>query len=157
MNSEFFYRPIWQQYMFCILCCLMLFVIVYLLFIKDIQQQAMLKAKLYQQKIIQTELLQAKVNRYQTSKNTLYSLITEKELAQAIEKNNLVLRSFKHYQMDNTVNWDIELEGQFWNFITLISSLTDDFYYLDFQNLKISKQEQQLQIIFTLLFKKDMK
>ncbi|NUF48354.1 hypothetical protein [Gilliamella sp. ESL0250] len=154
MNSDFFYRPIWQQYGVCILCCLAFFAIVYLLFIKDIQQQAMLKAKLYEQKITETKLLQAKVNRYQASKNTLYSVISEKELAQVFEKNHLALRSFKHYQTDNMVNWDIELEGQFGDFINLISSLTNDFYFLDFQNLKISKQEQQLQIMFTLLFKK---
>ncbi|OCG13313.1 hypothetical protein A9G24_07780 [Gilliamella sp. App6-5] len=154
MNSNFFYRPIWQQYGVCILCCLVFFAIVYLLFIKDIQQQAMLKAKLYQQKITETKLLQAKVNRYQASKNTLYSVISEKELAQVFEKNHLALRSFKHYQTGNMVNWDIELEGQFGDFINLISSLTNDFYFLDFQNLKISKQEQQLQIMFTLLFKK---
>ncbi|MWP62566.1 hypothetical protein [Gilliamella sp. Pas-s25] len=154
MNSDFFYRPIWQQYGVCILCCLAFFAIVYLFFIKDIQQQAMLKANLYQQKITETKLLQAKVNRYQASKNTLYSVISEKELAQVFEKNHLALRSFKHYQADNMINWNIELEGQFGDFINLISSLTNDFYFLDFQNLKISKQEQQLQIMFTLLFKK---
>ncbi|OCG22534.1 MULTISPECIES: hypothetical protein [unclassified Gilliamella] len=154
MNNNFFYRPVWQQYTICILCCLVLFVIVYIIFIKDVQQQAALKLQLYQLKITETEVLQAKVNRYQASKNTLYSLISEKELAQTIEQNHLALNSFKHYQTDNMVNWDIELEGQFFDFMTLIASLTDDFYYLDFQNLKISKQDQQLQIIFTLLFKK---
>ncbi|OCG41915.1 hypothetical protein [Gilliamella sp. Bif1-4] len=154
MNSDFFYRPVWQQYALCILCCLAFFVIVYQLFIKENQQQAELKSELYQQKITEIELLQEKVRRYQASKNSLYSLISEKELALAIEQNHLALSSFKHYQTDNTVNWDIELEGQFFDFMALISSLTDDFYYLDFQNLKISKQEQQLQIMFTLLFKK---
>ncbi|SCB81222.1 hypothetical protein [Gilliamella intestini] len=155
MNSDFFNRPIWQQYLLSIFCCLAVFVVVYLIFIHDIEQQAKLKANAYQQKITETQLLQAKVNRYQTSKNSLYSLISEQELSQAIEQHHLVLSAFKRYQSDQTVNWDIELNGQFFNFMNLISSLTDDFYFLDFQNLKISKQDQQLQITFTLLFKKD--
>ncbi|MWP48294.1 MULTISPECIES: hypothetical protein [unclassified Gilliamella] len=155
MNSDFFNRPIWQQYLLSIFCCLTVFVVVYLIFIYDIEQQVKSNANAYRQKITETQLLQAKVNRYQTSKNSLYSLISEQELAQAIEQHHLELSTFKRYQTDQTVNWDIELNGQFFNFMNLISSLTDDFYFLDFQNLKISKQDQQLQFSFTLLFKKD--
>ncbi|MWN04726.1 hypothetical protein [Gilliamella sp. Pas-s95] len=155
MNSDFFYRPIWQQYLVSVLCCLAVSVMIYLFFIHDIEQQAKLKSNTYQQKITETELLQAKVKRYQTSKNSLYSLISEQDLAQMIEQHHLVLSSFKRYQTVQTVNWDIELNGQFFDFMNLLASLMDDFYFLDFQNLKISKQEQQLQIMFTLLFKKD--
>jgi hypothetical protein len=155
VNSDFFERPIWQQYTFCVLFGLAFFVIVYLLFIKDIRQQAQLAVESYQQIVIENEQLQAKASRYQASKNTLYSLISDREFALAIEQNHLSLVSFKHYQTDKTANWDIELAGQFFDFMNLISSLTDDFYYLDFKNLKISKQDQQLQIMFTLLFEKD--
>lgn len=157
MKSEFFNRPIRQQYLLSCLFLLSIFWIGYLLFIVDIEREAEQQMQLYHEKKVEIELLQARLTRYQASKSNSLSLISEKELAQAIEHNHLALSSFKHYEDDSYINWEIELYGKFVDFIALITSLNDDYYYLDFHHLMINKQDQQLQITFTLLFKKEVK
>ncbi|OCG02322.1 hypothetical protein [Gilliamella sp. wkB112] len=154
MNSEFFYRPLWQQYSCCFLFFLFLFGVGYLLVIEDIKQQADQQIQQYDENLTKIDQLQAKINRYKSSKNHLLSTISEKELAQALAQHHLILRTFKYIEIDDTVNWDIELNGEFADFMALMTSFNDDYYYLDFQHLMISKHESELQIAFTLLFKK---
>lgn len=154
--SDFLSRPIWQQYLIIMMLSVTVVLIGYFLFIQDIKQQIEQQANLYHEKIAEIELLESKLRRYQASKESLLSFISENELALAFESNRLKLISFKRYQAESTVNWDIQLHGQFADFISLISSFDDNYYYLDFQNLKITNQETYLQITFTLSFKEEL-
>lgn len=154
--SDFLSRPIWQQYLIIIMLSVTVVLIGYFLFIQDIKQQIEQQANLYLEKKAEIELLESKLRRYQASKESLLSFISENELALAFESNRLKLISFKRYQAESTVNWDIQLHGQFADFISLISSFDDNYYYLDFQNLKITNQETYLQITFTLSFKEEL-
>lgn len=153
MNSDFLNRPLWQQYLFCILLPVIIFIIGYLFFIHDINKQSDEQQKVYQTKLSQIESLQSRLNHYQFEQNSSLTIINQNEFAQYIERNHLVLNGFKNYQTDETINWDIELNGNFIDFMNLISELNKDYYYLDFRDLKIIKEESYLQIIFTLLFK----
>ena len=153
MNSDFLNRPIWQQYLLCSLVLSLIFGIGYLLVIDDIKQQADQQIQQYDENLNKIDQLQTKINRYKSSKNHLLSTISEKELAQALAQHHLILRTFKHNDIDNTVNWDIELNGEFADLMALMTSFNDDYYYLDFQHLVITKHESKLQIAFTLLFK----
>ncbi|OTP81270.1 hypothetical protein [Gilliamella apicola] len=153
MNSDFLNRPLWQQYLFCILLPVIIFIIGYLFFIHDINKQSDEQQKVYQTKLSKIKSLQSRLNHYQFEQNSSLTIINQNEFAQYIERNHLVLNGFKHYQTDETINWDIELNGNFIDFMNLISELNKDYYYLDFRDLKIIKQESYLQIIFTLLFK----
>lgn len=154
--SDFLSRPIWQQYLIIMMLSVTVVLIGYFLFIQDIKQQIEQQANLYHEKKAEIELLESKLRRYQASKESLLSLISENELALAFEFNRLKLISFKRYQAESRVNWDIQLHGQFADFISLISSFDDNYYYLDFQNLKITNQETYLQITFTLSFKEEL-
>lgn len=155
MNNDFLERPIWQQYLICILLPSTLFFIGYQFFIKDLKLQIDQQMTLYKEKRIETESLQARIERYQAAQNSSLTLITEHELAKAIERNHLSLTLFKYDQNDSGIYWDVELYGQFADFMQFISDFNDDFYYLNFQNLSISKQDGYLQIRFSLLFKED--
>ncbi|MCX8649044.1 hypothetical protein J3U21_01690 [Gilliamella sp. B2776] len=155
MNSDFYNRPLWQQYLICILLLLVTFITGYLLFIHDISNQSEEQQKLYQQKQLQIVSLQSRLMLYRFGQNSSLTMINQSEFAQYIERNHLVLNAFKHYQTEETINWDIELNGEFIDFMNLISELNKD-YYLNFRDLKMIKQESYLQIIFTLLFKRKM-
>ena len=154
MNSDFFNRPLWQQYLICILLTVVIFIFGYLFFIYDINKQSDKQQKLYQTKQLQIESLQSRLKHYQFGQNRSLIIINQNEFAQYIERNHLVLNAFKHYQTDETINWDIELNGEFIDFMNLITDLNKDYYYLNFRDLKMTKQESYLQIIFTLLFKR---
>lgn len=156
MNSNFFYRPIWQQYVICFVFFSAIFLIGYLFFIADIEHEADQQMQYYHEKKDEIKLLQTRLDRYQANRNNTLSLISENDLAQAIAHNHLTLNSYKRYETENMINWDIELNGKFIDFIALITSFNDDYFYLDFQRLIINKQEQQLQITFTLVFKKEI-
>ena len=152
MNNDFLERPIWQQYLICILLPSTLFFIGYQFFIQDLKLQADHQMTLYKEKRIETKSLQARIERYQATKNSSLTLITEHELAKAIEHYNLSLTSFKHEQNDLEIYWDVELNGPFACFM---SDFNNNFYYLNFQNLSISKQDSYLKIKFSLQFKRE--
>lgn len=156
MNSDFFNRPIWQQYIFCFLFFASIFLIGYFFIIVDIEHDAERQIRHYHEKMDEIRLLQTRLTRYRANKDSSLSLISENELARAIEQNHLILNSFKRYETDNTLNWDIEINGKFIDFITLITSFYEDYFYLDFHQLIMNKQNEQLQITFTLLFKKEI-
>ena len=154
MNNDFLERPIWQQYLICILLPSTLFFIGYQFFIQDLKLQADHQMTLYKEKRIETKSLQARIERYQATQNSSLTLITEHELAKAIERYNLSLTSFKHEQNDSEIYWEVELNGQFSYFMNFISDFNNNFYYLNFQNLSISKQDSYLKIRFSLQFKR---
>jgi Tfp pilus assembly protein PilO len=156
MSDDFFNRPIWQQYLICILLPSTLFFVGYQFFIKEIKQQAEQQIALYEEKKVDVELLQTRIERYRSAKNSSLTLVTEHELAKAIVNNQLVLTSFKHEQSDSATYLDVELQGQFADFMRFISNFNDNFYYVDFQNLSISKQDGFLRFRFSLLFKTDV-
>lgn len=156
MNSTFFNIPIWQQYLICVLLTSTLFFIGYQFVIRDLKQQADQQMLLYEEKKAEIEMLQAKVERYQMAQNSSLTLITEHELAKAIDRNQLRLTSFKHQQNDSATYWEVELNGQFGDFMQFIADFNNNFYFLNFQNLSIAKQDTYLQIRFGLLFKEDM-
>lgn len=156
MNSTFFNIPIWQQYLICVLLTLTLFFIGYQFVIQDLKQQVEQQMILYEEKKAEIEMLQAKVERYQMAQNSSLTLITEHELAKAIDRNQLRLTSFKHQQNDSATYWEVELNGQFGDFMQFIADFNNNFYFLNFQNLSIAKQDTYLQIRFGLLFKEDM-
>lgn len=156
MNSTFFNIPIWQQYLICVLLTSTLFFIGYQFVIRDLKQQADQQMLLYEEKKAEIEMLQAKVERYQMAQNSSLTLITEHELAKAIDRNQLRLTSFKHQQNDSATYWEVELNGQFGDFMQFITDFNNNFYFLNFQNLSIAKQDSYLQIRFGLLFKEDM-
>lgn len=156
MNNDFLERPIWQQYLVCILLPLTLFFIGYQFFIQDLKQQADQQMALYQEKQVEIEMLQARIERYHAAKNSSLTLITEHELANAIERHHLKLMSFKLEQNDSATYWDVELNGQFSDFMKFIGDFNENFYYLNFQQLSIGKQDNYLRIRFSLLFKKGM-
>lgn len=152
MNSTFFNIPIWQQYFICVLLTSTLFFIGYQFFIQDLNQQIEQQMILYEEKKAEIEMLQAKFERYQMAQNSSLTLITEHELAKAIDRNQLRLASFKHQQNDSATYWEIELNGQFVDFMNFITDFNNNFYFLNFQNLSIAKQDTYLQIRFSLLF-----
>lgn len=152
MNSTFFNIPIWQQYFICVLLTSTLFFIGYQFFIQDLNQQIEQQMILYEEKKAEIEMLQAKFERYQMAQNSSLTLITEHELAKAIDRNQLRLASFKHQQNDSATYWEIELNGQFVDFMHFITDFNNNFYFLNFQNLSIAKQDTYLQIRFSLLF-----
>lgn len=156
MNSTFFNIPIWQQYLICVLLTSTLFFIGYQFVIQDLKQQVEQQMILYEEKKAEIEMLQAKVERYQMAQNSSLTLITEHELAKAIDRNQLRLTSFKHQQNDSATYWEVELNGQFGDFMQFIADFNNNFYFLNFQNLSIAKQDSYLQIRFGLLFKEDM-
>lgn len=157
MNSDFFDRPNWQQYLLCVLPIFSIFLVSYLFFIVDIKHQTEQQIQLYQIKVSEIELLQVKLTRYYANKKNSLSMISESELALAIARNHLTLRSFNRHETDSIVNWDIEINGQFIDFMNLITSFNDEYFYLDFHHLIMEKQQdEQLKIIFTLLFKKEI-
>lgn len=156
MNNDFLERPIWQQYLVCILLPLTLFFIGYQFFIQDLKQQADQQMALYQEKQVEIEMLQARIERYHAAKNSSLTLITEHELANAIERHHLKLMLFKLEQNDSATYWDVELNGQFFDFMKFIGDFNENFYYLNFQQLSIGKQDNYLRIRFSLLFKKGM-
>lgn len=156
MNSTFFNIPIWQQYLICVLLTSTLFFIGYQFFIQDLNQQIEQQMILYEEKKAEIEMLQAKFERYQMAQNSSLTLITEHELAKAIDRNQLRLASFKHQQNDSATYWEVELNGQFGDFMQFIADFNNNFYFLNFQNLSIAKQDTYLQIRFGLLFKEDM-
>jgi hypothetical protein len=154
MNSDFFYRPLWQQYCLCFLSTLAIFAIGYLFFINDLANQVHQKTMLFYANNQNIEQLKVQLARYQTDKP--FILISEQDFAKAIKKNHLTLGSFKHYQMENTANWDIELYGQFNNLINLITYFNENYFYLDFKNLDIYQEDNYLKISFTLVLKKEI-
>lgn len=155
MNSTFFNIPIWQQYLICVLLTSTLFFIGYQFVIRDLKQQADQQMLLYEEKNAEIKILQAKIERYQMAQNSSLTLITEHKLAKAIDRNQLRLTSFKHQKSDLATYWEVELNGQFVNFMQFIADFNHNFYYLNFQNLSIAKQDTYLQIRFSLLFKEE--
>lgn len=150
MNNDFFYRPIWQQYgiSFCIV--MTIFIFNYLFFLDDISQELSQQRLLSQTNNKEINKLKTTIERYRN--NTMLRLISEKDLAKAIDKNHLVLNYFKYYKTNITQNWDIELKGKFLDFLSLLSWLNDNYYYIDINNLTINRENNDLKISFTLLF-----
>ena len=157
MNNNFFYGPIWQQYLISCLLPSIVFFICYQFFIQELKQQTDMQIKIYEEKKTTIKLLQSKIERYQSAKNSTLTLLTELEFAKAIKRNQLHLISFKYEKNDSSSYWYIELRGQFINFMQFISELNDNFYYLNFQNFTIDKQDTYLQIKFVILIKRDIK
>lgn len=150
MNNDFFYRPIWQQYgiSFCIV--MTIFIFNYLFFLDDISQELSQQRLLSQTNNKEIKKLKTTIERYRN--NTMLRLISEKDLAKAIDKNHLILNYFKYYKTNITQNWDIELKGKFLDFLSLLSWLNDNYYYIDINNLTINRENNDLKISFTLLF-----
>lgn len=157
MNNDFFYRPIWQQYLISFLLPSIVFFICYQFFIQELKQQTEMQITIYEEKKTAIKLLQSKVGRYQSAKKSSLTLLTELEFAKAIKRNQLRLTSFKYEKNELSSYWHIELRGQFINFMQFISELNDNFYYLNFQNFTIDKQDTYLQIKFNILIKRDIK
>lgn len=155
MNNDFFYRPFWQQYLICILFPIIAFLIGYLVLIEDIQNESIKQRALYQEQLQQIALSKLKIARYQAGKQHALRVINQNQLAYFIEKNQLVLNMFKYHQTDTGVRWEVGLKGNFSHFIHFLSELNNEYFYLDFESLTIANQETYLQIIFTLLFKKE--
>lgn len=152
MNNDFFYRPIWQQYgiSFCIVTTIFFFN--YLFFLNDITQEVNQQKLLSQTNNQEINRLQTTIERYRQNHNTMLRLISEKDLAKAINKNHLILNSFKYYKANSIQNWDIELKGKFLNFLSFIKWMKDNDYYIDIKNLMINREINDLTISFTIVF-----
>ncbi|MCX8579168.1 hypothetical protein J3U35_06915 [Gilliamella sp. B2717] len=155
MKSDFFNRPLWQQYTIGFVTIITMIIISYLFFIEDIANQAKQQFKQHQIQSEKIKQLQTQIDRYQTQMNRSFILLSEKDLAHAITQNQLTLHAFRYYRTDNKTMWDIELHGQFANFLNLLSTFNHNSYYLDLSNFRILRQNTYLIISFTLSFDKE--
>lgn len=155
MKSDFFNRPLWQQYTIGFVTIITMIIISYLFFIEDIANQAKQQFKQYQIQSEKIKQLQTQIDRYQTKMNRSFILLSEKDLAHAITQNQLTLHTFRYYRTDNKTMWDIELHGQFTNFLNLLSTFNHNSYYLDLSDFRILRQNNHLIISFTLSFDKE--
>lgn len=151
MYSEFFYRPLWQQYLLVTLLISLTSVVSYLFFIKE----RVTIVKQYQQQFndnqSEIERLEktARLNKRSAEKQVTF--ISESAFADLLRQHNLRLLHLKY--SENSTNQTVDVLGDYHHFLTFLNQLVEEKRYLAIHQLVIEKNsENLLQFTLTLSF-----
>lgn len=149
MNSDLFYRPVWQQHSVLFSLFSVLFMLSYFYLIADIQYAAEQAQQQVTEKQSQIASLTAHLQRMPTDTTAVPTMIDENELAGLLKRHHLTLKTFRYQSVDPFPVWTIELHGFYVNVVSLFDTIIKRQYAFDIQHVYIQKADKQ-QLLVTL-------
>ncbi|MDF7670176.1 hypothetical protein PT276_02975 [Orbaceae bacterium ESL0721] len=146
MESEFFYRPLWQQYLLMVSTVVIFLLVGYLFFIKERQDVARQYQVSYHQNQVALTELQSRLILSNRSDRAPVKMISDQLMAKLYSEHQLQLQTLASNETETVTNW--QLAGDYHNFLALLSRLISERYYFDLRHLLIEKGEGEI-LLFT--------